>query len=75
MSASDPTVTLAVHCDIGSDAGFNPYQSARLGREDAVSEHGGQTCSGASSSRYEACAATAWPLAALGHQVLGFVHG
>jgi hypothetical protein len=28
--AIDPTATLAVHCGNGFDAGFDPYQSARL---------------------------------------------
>jgi len=35
--ALDPTATLAVHCGNGFDAGFSPYQSARLNRYDAVS--------------------------------------
>jgi hypothetical protein len=30
LSADDPTATLAVHCGNGFDAGFDPYQSARL---------------------------------------------
>jgi hypothetical protein len=30
LSAYDPTATLAVHCGNGFDAGFDPYQSARL---------------------------------------------
>src|ERR1039457_1245273 len=30
LSANDPTATLAVHCGNGFDAGFSPYQSARL---------------------------------------------
>jgi hypothetical protein len=30
LSAFDPTATLAVHCGNGFDAGFDPYQSARL---------------------------------------------
>jgi hypothetical protein len=29
-AAIDPTATLAVHCGNGFDAGFDPYQSARL---------------------------------------------
>jgi hypothetical protein len=32
LSAFDPTTTLAVHCGNGLDAGFSPYQSARLSR-------------------------------------------
>jgi hypothetical protein len=35
--ANDPTATLAVHCGNGFDAGFSPYQSARLNRYNAVS--------------------------------------
>jgi len=35
--AIDPTATLAVHCGNGFDAGFSPYQSARLSRYNAVS--------------------------------------
>jgi hypothetical protein len=34
--ALDPTATLAVHCGNGFDAGFSPYQSARLNRYDDV---------------------------------------
>jgi hypothetical protein len=34
---NDPTATLAVHCGNDFDAGFNPYQSARLSRYNAVS--------------------------------------
>jgi len=30
LSAYDPERTLAVHCGNGFDAGFSPYQSARL---------------------------------------------
>jgi hypothetical protein len=30
LSAYDPTATLAVHRGNGFDAGFDPYQSARL---------------------------------------------
>jgi hypothetical protein len=30
LSAYDTTATLAVHCGNGFDAGFDPYQSARL---------------------------------------------
>jgi hypothetical protein len=29
-AAIDPSATLAVHCGNGFDAGFDPYQSARL---------------------------------------------
>ena len=36
MSAFDPERTLAVHCGNGFNAGFNPYQSTRLDRYDAV---------------------------------------
>jgi hypothetical protein len=36
LSAYDRTATLAVHCGNGFDAGFTPYQSARLNRYDAV---------------------------------------
>ena len=32
LSAFDPTATLAVRCSNGFDAGFSPYQSARLSR-------------------------------------------
>jgi len=32
LSANDPSATLAVHCGIGFDAGFSPYQSTRLSR-------------------------------------------
>jgi hypothetical protein len=32
LSAFDPSATLAVHCGNGFDAGFSPYQSARLSR-------------------------------------------
>ena len=32
LSAFDPTATLAVRCGNGFDAGFSPYQSARLSR-------------------------------------------
>jgi hypothetical protein len=32
LSAFDPTATLTVHCGNGFDAGFSPYQSARLSR-------------------------------------------
>ena len=37
MSAFDPKRTLAVRCGNGFDAGFSPYQSARLSGYDAVS--------------------------------------
>jgi hypothetical protein len=37
LSAFDPTATLAVHCGNGFDAGFSPYQSARLRRYNTVS--------------------------------------
>jgi hypothetical protein len=37
MSAFDPKQTLAVRCGNGFDAGFSPYQSARLSGYDAVS--------------------------------------
>jgi len=33
--ANDPSVTLAVHCGKGFDAGFSPYQSIRLSRYNA----------------------------------------
>ena len=36
LSANDPTATLAVHCGNGFDAGFSPYQSARLSRYNTV---------------------------------------
>jgi hypothetical protein len=36
LSAFDPTATLAVHCGKGFDAGFSPYQCARLSRYNAV---------------------------------------
>jgi hypothetical protein len=32
LSVNDPTATLAVHCGNRFDAGFSPYQSARLNR-------------------------------------------
>jgi hypothetical protein len=32
LSAYDPSATLALHCGNGFDAGFSPYQSARLNR-------------------------------------------
>jgi hypothetical protein len=32
LSAFDPQQALAVHCSNGFDAGFSPYQSARLSR-------------------------------------------
>jgi len=32
LSAYDPSATLALHCGNGFDAGFSPYQSARLSR-------------------------------------------
>ena len=32
MSVNDPKRTLAVRCGNGFDAGFSPYQSARLSR-------------------------------------------
>jgi hypothetical protein len=35
--AIDPSATLAVHCGIGFDAGFSPYQSTHLSRYNAVS--------------------------------------
>jgi hypothetical protein len=35
--ANDPTATLAVRCGNGFDAGFSPYQSARLSRYNAAS--------------------------------------
>jgi hypothetical protein len=35
--AYDPSATLAVHCGIGFEAGFSPYQSTRLNRYDGVS--------------------------------------
>jgi hypothetical protein len=37
MSAFDPKQPLAVRCGNGFDAGFSPYQSARLSGYDAVS--------------------------------------
>jgi hypothetical protein len=37
LSAFDPSATLAVQCGNSFDAGFSPYQSARLNRYDAVS--------------------------------------
>ena len=30
LSAKDPKRTIAAHCGNGFDAGFDPYQSARL---------------------------------------------
>jgi hypothetical protein len=33
---NDPSPTLAVHCGIGFDADFSPYQSTRSGRYNAV---------------------------------------
>src|ERR1700720_1076172 len=35
FNANDPSATLAVHCGNGFDAGFSPYQSARLSRYNA----------------------------------------
>jgi hypothetical protein len=37
FDANDPSATLAVHCGNGFDAGFSPYQSARLSRYNAGS--------------------------------------
>jgi hypothetical protein len=37
LSAFDPTATLVVRCSNSFNAGFSPYQSARLNRYDAVS--------------------------------------
>ena len=34
---NDPSTTSAVHCGNGFDAGFSPYQSARLSRYNAAS--------------------------------------